>query len=606
MLQQLRTNMKVLWIILICFPFGFVYLLSGRHAGGTDAARRNANNIATVNGAKIPADLYNRYVGQLAENQRQQFHRDELTTQDYERIEAEAWDELIRQELLSQEAHRLDIQVPDEEIVGMLTQNPPAFIKDRFKNDKGEFDAEAFQKAVNNPQYPWLQDEQYLRAVLPTLKLQQMVRAQATVSEEEVRREFARRTQRTKVRYTGVTWPSIQLAGFAPTEADLRKFYDTHPERFQRGETVVLDLVRLDKKPSPADEAELDAELKQIVQKAQDPTLAGVGPRNDSFAVLAQESSEDPSAEHGGDIGWVTPGRLPKPVEEAAWKLEPGQTSDAVRTEKALYVVHVDSARTNAAGQRELKLRQIFMEAKPSPDTVDSLRAHVQEAAKVARKDFGAAARELGTKVERLEPIEHTGFLPGIGFSKRLADWAFAARPGEVSEPIATDQAFLLARLVEKHGKGPLPFEKVHDQVRSMLEEDLKKERARQQVEKVVARIAQGATLAAAARAEGLQVQDPAPFAYYESVPGVGSANEFTAVATALEPGQTSGVVETSNGAFALEAVSRDPFDEKAYQGERDNQYRSLLSRREMEAYDAWYQALRDRAAIEDHRSPRV
>jgi len=597
MLQQLRQNMKVLWIILICFPFGFVYLLSGRHAGGTDEGQRRANAVAVIDGRELSYEQYNRIVNQLVEQERRRLQRDELASTDYERIEDQAWDELVSSDLLGEEARRLGIQVPDAEIVGILSSNPPSFVRERFTDDKGEFDVAAYQRAVNDPNYPWGPYEELLRRYLPTFKLQQMVRAQASVSEDEVRREFARRTQRTKVRCVAMPFASIELPGFAPSDADLRKFHADHPEFFLRGETVVLEVARVDKKPSPSDEEDVQTELQQVRDQLG---------RGENFAAMAEVNSDDPSGERGGDIGWVAPGRLPTPVMAAAAKLEPGQTSDLVRVDESFYIVHVDSARTGPGGERELRLREIVARVKTSSETLDSLRSRVIEAGQEAKKDFAAAARKLGVPVQRLEPAEHTGIIPSVGYSKRLSDWAFQAKPGDVSEPLGTQTAILLARLVEKRPKSPLPFEQARDQVRYALEQDQKKQKAQARLAGVEARLALGAALATAAEAEGLQVQDPAPFTFYDGIPGIGGANEFSAVAAALAPGQRSGVVVTSTGACLLEVLSRDPFDDKAYQAQRQSLYGGLLSQRESAAYQAWYDALLQHAEIKDLRGPRV
>jgi parvulin-like peptidyl-prolyl isomerase len=596
MLQQMRSmKMYVFWFVALSFLVGFVFF----GGGGLDVANwgqgaRSA--VAEVNGTDIPADMYNRYVTQLAEVERARFQRDELMAADYERIEAQAWDGIIGEMLVSQEARRLNIVVPDDEIVAILSTNPPEFIRQRFMNEKGEFDQAAYLRAVNDPSYDWSGDENYLRAVLPSMKLQQMVRARATVSEEEVRREYARRKQRTTVRYVGVAWPAVELAGFAPGDAELKRYYDEHPERFMRGETVTLEVLRVDKKPSSIDREEAMEDARGILEDEK---------RGESFAELAEANSDDPSGERGGDLGWVTPAQLQPAVAEAAGRLAPGQTSPAIEADRGLYIVHVDSVRTGAAG-REMRLRQIFLQVRPSGETLDSLRTRVLEVAPEARKDFEGSARKLGATIQKLEPAERAGFIPGVGFSKRLVDWAFTAAPGEVSEPVATEDALLIARLVEKTPEAPRPLAEIRDQVRYALEESLKKERARQRLQPVLAQVQAGAPLQDAARAAGLELQEPAPFTYYESVPGLGSANEFSAVAGALEPGRTSGIVETTNGSYILQVVARDPFDPAAYQQERAAMQQMLLARRENEVYSAWLKDLRERAEIKDHRSPRV
>jgi parvulin-like peptidyl-prolyl isomerase len=295
---------------------------------------------------------------------------------------------------------------------------------------------------------------------------------------------------------------------------------------------------------------------------------------------------------------------LPAPLGDTAAALAAGQTSDAVRTERGFMILHADSVRAASAGT-EVKLRQILLVPKASGETLDSLRTLATEVAS-SRSDFPAMAKALGVEVQTLEPVERHGFLPGIGFSKRLVDWAFDAEPGAISDPVGTDDAILIARLVSKNPKAPRPFDEVRDQARYGAEEQAKKDRARAQMERVASAVASGTPLAAAARAAGVELKEPAPFNYYESVPGVGGANEFTAVAGALEPGRTSGVVETSTGAYVIQVISRDPFDETAYQAERAATFQSLLAARETQVYEAWLADVRERAAIKDRRRPRV
>src|SRR5262245_3283695 len=239
MLQQMRSmKMFVFWFVAIVFLVGFVFFgdLNLNQMGQADQS-----TIAEVNGEKVSYEVYNRYVTQLAELERQRFQRDQLSTTDYDRIESQAWDGLVSELLVRQEARRLGLRAGDQEIVANLTQNPPQFIRERFTNESGEFDVAAFQTAVNDPTYNWGPDEQYLRSVLPSVKLDKMVRARAVVSEDEVRREYARRNLRNKVQYVGVQWPSIELGGWTPSDGEMRAYYDAHPERFTRGETVTLE-----------------------------------------------------------------------------------------------------------------------------------------------------------------------------------------------------------------------------------------------------------------------------------------------------------------------------------------------------------------------------
>lgn len=62
----------------------------------------------------------------------------------------------------------------------------------------------------------------------------------------------------------------------------------------------------------------------------------------DDFAVLARGNSDDKaSALKGGDLGWVTPGALVPPFEEAMNRLTLNQVSDPVQTQFGWHIIQV-------------------------------------------------------------------------------------------------------------------------------------------------------------------------------------------------------------------------------------------------------------------------
>lgn len=124
----------------------------------------------------------------------------------------------------------------------------------------------------------------------------------------------------------------------APTDAQVREFYDKNPDKFKQEEAVRAShiLINADEKADAATRkkarARIDAVLKQIKGGAD-------------FAELAKKHSQDGSAAQGGDLNFFTKGQMVPAFDQAAHALQPGQVSDVVTTQYGYHIIKVTEKR---------------------------------------------------------------------------------------------------------------------------------------------------------------------------------------------------------------------------------------------------------------------
>ena len=84
--------------------------------------------------------------------------------------------------------------------------------------------------------------------------------------------------------------------------------------------------------PAPRDDAQALARIKEAQQKL----AAG-----EDFAKVALEYSDDGSASSGGDLGWFGRGQMVGEFENTAFRLDPGKTSEPVKTQFGYHLIQV-------------------------------------------------------------------------------------------------------------------------------------------------------------------------------------------------------------------------------------------------------------------------
>jgi len=109
----------------------------------------------------------------------------------------------------------------------------------------------------------------------------------------------------------------------ATTEAEAKDFYEQNKDQFRSPESVHLRhiLVKTDK------------EANDILAKLK---------KGGDFADLAGKHSICPSRSRGGDLDWLSRGRLVKEIEDVAFGMNKGEVTGPVQTKFGYHVVYLE------------------------------------------------------------------------------------------------------------------------------------------------------------------------------------------------------------------------------------------------------------------------
>lgn len=196
--------------------------------------------------------------------------------------------------LIEQEATRLGIKIPDEDVTGTIeTILAQKNLKmDDFEKilEKEGMSLEAYKKEVK----------------------QQMIRSKV------VRREL-----RTAI---------------AVTDEEIGEYYIQHRAEYEGQQAVRIKQIvlffpeKVDNDIQQKMKGDMEAILKRL--KAGEP-----------FDKLATQFSQGPTAKQGGDIGFVERGIMPPEMEQIAFALEPGQVSDVIESPTGFSIITVTDKR---------------------------------------------------------------------------------------------------------------------------------------------------------------------------------------------------------------------------------------------------------------------
>ncbi|MEW6052017.1 MAG: peptidylprolyl isomerase [Candidatus Zixiibacteriota bacterium] len=604
MFETLRKMIFPIIIIVLVFFVAMIILQWGLEFTGRQQFA--VKNIAgTINGEEILLETYNRVYNNLVQQETQR-SGGEVTDSRLRELEQSAWQQLVYDRLLAQEAAKYNIVVTDQELYSFLRMSPPQYLQSMpaFQTN-GQFDYQKYVNAMADPQASsfWSQIEPMVHADMQKMKMQEMVIQAVEVSEDELKDAYVAANEKIKVGYINVPYNRFTTASHNASEDELKAFYDAHKDQYKLDDRAVVSFALVEKQPSAADSAEAYNTIKALYDSA----AAGA-----DFAELARTYSQDGSAAAGGDLGSFAPGQMIPEFDRVVFTMKDGDLSQPFRTQFGWHIVkhhgyteeeETPPGKAKPEKVRKAKASHILIKIEVSQGTLDAAYQKMQ-AIVTATKEIGfdKAVEQEGLKVKKTVPFPKGGSIPDLGFDQPASDFVFSHEPKTVSEVMENNSSVFVLQVDERLPAGPATY----DEVKSRIKLDAFRQWVATQcldtLKVIYAGLRGGTPWGTVAKVHGAEYVESDWITRASYVGEVGRDATAIGSAFALQTaGQMSEPIGYDNGAVVFKLLERQTADLNKFAEKRDSVLSAVKMSKQQTMYNSWFEGLMKSSKIDNN-----
>ncbi len=527
--------------------------------------------------------------------------------------------QLIDRSLMDQEAARLGLEISDEAVRGAIYANPA------FRGPDGRFDRQLFAQvlAMNR-----LSEEQLvarLRHDIPRSDLLQAITVGIAMPRPVVEALYRYRNEKRLADIVAFPAASVTDIG-QPSDADLSKFYDSHPDLFRAPEYRGFAIASLSpgdlEQPGDIAEDELRKEYEQRKDEFETPDRREI---QQILAPSEEKAKEAEAALAAGkewkevattiaeqdpetiDLGPLSRQEIPHELGDVAFELPLNQPSQPIKTPLGwhiLRVVKIEPAATQSFDQAKPQIAAELKRQKAT-DRLDKIGNQADDAlaggtvlADVAAK-FQLKTATLAASDEGGRDPEGKAIALPVG-SDEVLKAVYATNQGDTSRIMDMKDGSIFAVHVDKITPPQVrPLPEVKGQAVAAWQAEQKREAATRRAETLAAAVNPGLPLAKAASDKRLTLLPATPLSR-SAAPGQTVSPALVAKLFAAKPGD---VVTASDdtGSYAAqlkEIQSPETVSDEAAAGLSDQ----LASEAKIGVAGEFTEALRRRFPVEIQR----
>lgn len=585
--------------------------------------------VATVDGHQILTKQIDQQADRIRNRLRQIYGSRAAQAMAHFNVREEALDQLIDQQLVLDEAHRLGLVVSNATLERAIASQSAFQVN-------GQFNFRTYREVLRANRLRPAEFESDVRLQLLREMMQRMVSAGVEISQAEARQVYDQINLKLAMAYVEVPYSGF-IAQMAPSDKQISAYYQAHREQFRNPARIKMEFIRYAPRQMSADYKPSDKEIEayynrnrermfthpeevrarhiliavphdatsaqKAAAKAKAENILKQIKAGASFAKLAKKYSDDPGTkDNGGELGYFTEDQMVKPFAQAAFMMSPGEIR-VVKTRFGYHVIQVE----------DHKLAHIDTLKQARPQIIETLRrrAGADEAARAIEQDLTAAlsgkkldelAKKRGLTVMTTPLLAMGEQAPEISDPKVIQK-AFKLDLNQVRVINGSKASYLVKVIARKASYIP-KLADIKAKVRKALVRQMAEAKANSQAADLIKQIKAPADFEQAAAAAKLKVHTTGDFSRADgSIPNIGAfpeAMQEAALAPAV-PYVIGRPLTLSGNVYVFEVQKRSLPSDTQWMQAKDSFVASVRKRRQLQAWASFVEALRDRAQILVH-----
>jgi peptidyl-prolyl cis-trans isomerase D len=597
--------------------------------GGYSYQSREASRLAKVYDHYITYGEYQKSYDQLLENYRRQFGK--MFSEDLVKqlnLKQQALDMVINRYILAKAAEDLGLTATDEEVQHSILQYPVFLNAGKFEQNRY---VQVLRQARLSPEL----FESQLANDLSIQKVQEFIKRQAVVSEEEIRADFSFNNTLIELAYVAFD-PKDFEKQVKPEETQLNTFYQEHQKQYQDPQKRQFALVMFKAENYLEGVKATDAEVQnyyedhrkkyfkesqvkarhilfKIDQDASDEqvsktrgeaekVLAEARKKGADFAELAKKYSQDAaSVQKGGDLGLFNREKMVPAFGDAAFSMKAGEISDLVRTPFGFHIIKVEEVQPEKTTSLDEARPEIEMTLKKEKGR-DLANKEAQDFADLAYadKDLQKAAQNRKLPVQVTALLAQKDPLPELGATAKIMQPLFGLAKNEISGVLEAPSGFGVAQVLDIREAAVLPFEAVKERIQKDFTAEQARQLAGEQAAELLKAAKQQQSLEAAAKEKKLQVKPSGEFSRKKPDETLHLPPDAVDQVFLLSPAQPFGdaPVDTGNGYLVCQLLSKKEPAPEALAAELDSIRQRLNEQKQNQIWQVWLEQQHKKADV--------